>query len=121
MLNQQQSCRRLPRLILFLAGLLYLMGTVADPLVHAGSLAAPVGVALQVDGEGDEAEETDADALHDESQCLLCKIGRSVGVAAAAPPVPERSFYTAGSFPPSELIRAPPASSSSQPRAPPHA
>jgi hypothetical protein len=118
MRNHQLRCGRYPRLLLFLAGLLYLLGTAAEPMLHPASLGGGGMAALMTDASSDDGEPTPA-APHEEGGCLLCKVVTPITLTAAlgsgvVPVSADRDVrLTAGGS------RAPPAATHAQPRAPP--
>jgi hypothetical protein len=101
-----------------LAGLLYLVGAAAEPLVHAYAAGQDSGVVLVGDA-GDGSGQSDPSLPHDESQCLLCKIAAPLVVPEGGPVVAYQLSSAASVFLLSTCSRAPPAFVSPQPRAPP--
>jgi hypothetical protein len=120
--DQQTLRRRLPRLVLLFAGLLYLLGAAADPIVHAYAAADAPAAELAAGGADADRETPESEPTHDERHCLLCKVAGVGALASPTPvvPVPDvrpHSTTAIGDGGP----RAPPAHLTSQPRAPPHA
>jgi hypothetical protein len=122
MRDQQKFCCRLSRLVLLLAGLLYLLGAAADPIVHAYAAANAPEAALAA-GEADPDRDTpESEPTHDERHCLLCKVA---GATALWAPTPDALVFEVRPVSAAQIraggARAPPAHLPSQPRAPPHA
>jgi hypothetical protein len=118
MLNHQHLRRR-SRLILVLAGLLYLIGAVADPLVHAvAERSGVVEIALS-DTETETPEHSAPVVPHGDSECLLCKVSGAVFLPEAASQVSEEVRESRGTFALVEMVRGPPSSPLTLPRAPP--
>lgn len=117
--NHRPCRRRLPRLFVAIAGLLFLGGTAAEPLVHA--LVAGPGPASTVaagqPGDGDGGP----DGPHEESDCLLCKASGPVVLTSGGGLVTQVVVSDGRERIGESIGRSPPAFPAVQPRAPPHA
>jgi hypothetical protein len=120
--DQQTLRRRLPRLVLLFAGLLYLLGAAADPIVHAYAAADAPAAELAAGGADADRETPESEPTHDERHCLLCKVA---GATALWAPTPDALVFEVRPVSAAQIraggARAPPAHLPSQPRAPPHA
>jgi len=120
--DHQPLCRRLSRLVLLLAGLLYLFGAAADPIVHAYAAGDAPEAVLAADDMGPDREAPESEPTHDEQHCLLCKVAGAVALTAPASAVHVPEVRpVAGMTIRAGAPRAPPAHLPSPPRAPPHA
>lgn len=109
---------RLSRLIVLLAGLLYLCGAVAEPLVHAYGDGEHAAQQLAVSSPGGE-DAPGSSLPHVDAECLLCKASGTLPFSVRAPqPAAEVSGGRSVTLQDGP-IRAPPVFPSSQPRAPP--
>jgi hypothetical protein len=119
MRDHQARSTQCCRVLLLVAGMLYVLAGAVEPLVHAWTGQAPV--AQWVDGtvSGESSGGTSAPHPHDDSQCLLCKVTAPVvlGLADSTPaPVFARPLPAALQ---SDMVRAPPAYLKPHPRGPP--
>jgi hypothetical protein len=87
--TQQRRSSWIVRLLLALAGTLYLTGAAADPLLHAFAAAAEVPAA-----GADLPHDAEPPAPHDDAECAACK-------AACAPALP---VSPAGALPRTEAL-----------------
>jgi hypothetical protein len=118
MLNHHR-CRRRSRLVLVLAGLLYLLGVAADPLVHAVAEQSTM-VETALTGVETEAPEHSAPVVpHGDAECLLCKVSGPLILPEASSQVGEQVREFRGTYALVEMVRGPPPSSLTLPRAPP--
>jgi hypothetical protein len=118
MRNQHRRCGR-ARLVLVLAGLLYLLGVVVDPLVHA-SAEQSQNVEFALTGtETDSPDQSDPVVPHADSQCLLCKVSGPLLLPDAEIVNGGKERSIRGTFAFAEAARGPPASTLALPRAPP--
>jgi hypothetical protein len=106
--------RRGAHLLLLAALLLYVGSVAVEPLVHAAAPAA--AEVLAADAEHDE---TIPAAEHECSACKLTRVFSSGG--SAVEPVPAAVTYVAAPLEADVQVRGPPAFTTAQPRAPPHA
>jgi hypothetical protein len=119
MLDRQHPRHRLPRLVLFLAGLLYLLGTAAEPLLHAYA-AEGQGREVVLLGNAEEGPQPSAPLLpHHDAGCLVCKLGGPLLLDEAGALLVGGTMASASVFALFGCSRAPPAFLTPQPRAPP--
>lgn len=119
MLEHPHPRHRLPRLVLFLAGLLYLLGTAAEPLLHANA-AEGQGRDVVLVGNAEEGSQPSAPSPpHHDANCLVCKLGGPLLLDEAGALLVAGTAASASVYPLFGCSRAPPAFLSSQPRAPP--
>jgi hypothetical protein len=120
MLDRQHLFRFSSRGLLLLAGLLYLLGAAADPLVHVGLGGAGGSEVLLVDSAAGDEEGGAEVPAHEEGPCLLCKASGPLTLAlppAGTVPAPEVRTPAPLAVP---LATSPSSQLPSQPRAPPH-
>jgi hypothetical protein len=119
MRDHQPDVRKLPRVVMLLAGLLYLLGTAAEPLVHVyGAAGAAVGTAVIADVEGDSRQSAPS-APHAEVDCLFCKAGATFVLDEPVGSLRVEIVRAADVFAPGIPSRASPLPSPVLPRAPP--
>jgi hypothetical protein len=104
--------------VMLLAGLLYLCGAVAEPLVHAPAGAVAVAGGLAWVGSGDGPIESGS-SPHADAPCLLCEAASPFWRPAITPGIAEPIVLAPARAFAAGTIRAPPAFPSSKPRAPP--
>src|SRR5690606_9510754 len=109
--------RRSPRLVLLLAGLLYLTGMAAEPLVHPFASPTQDGGVVWVGETG--TDEPDSPVPHGDAQCLLCKLTGPLLLTARGPVVAVSLVPTAGEFVLEGIGHAAPDHLAPLPRAPP--
>jgi hypothetical protein len=106
------------RLLFAAAALLYLVGTVADPLVHAfagtGQDAAAISVAGEESNDGDRPPVPLGDV-----ECALCHLLRPIALNEPALQVPESLDFAPERFSRDEYVHASSAPSPALARAPP--
>lgn len=109
--------RRFARLLLAVAGLLYLVGMAADPLLHAGT-GARAAVEVVAAGHDGLSEGSDG-AAHADWQCLYCTVAGAFVLPAGSPGLSARVVRAGADLLPSGPARTPPVHTLARPRAPP--